>query len=83
MSSNDILIDVIKALADADDLEPTCLEYSLYEFMAPGVIEKLGEMDQGIWELTFRVSDHQVTITHEGRIIVDGVRYSSDLPRNK
>lgn len=81
MPRDDIAIDVIEALAEADGVEPAELDYNLSDYLDPGVLEKLGEIEDGIWELTFRVSDHQVTVTHEGQVLIDGMRYSADTAR--
>lgn len=76
--SSNVTVKVIDALAGIDGLEPTELEFNLSDHMDPDVLEKLGAMEGGVWELTFRVSDHQVRITHEGQIFVDGVKYAAD-----
>lgn len=83
MPGNEVVVDVIEALAEADGLEPTELDYNLSDYMDPDVIEKLDALDDGRWELTFRVSDHQVTINHEDQIIVNGVNYAVDSARRE
>ncbi|WP_226483266.1 HalOD1 output domain-containing protein [Natrinema amylolyticum] len=67
---------VIECLADADGLEPTELDYNLHDYIDPDVLRKLGEMERGTWEITFQVSDHQVTINQDGGIIIDGAKYN-------
>lgn len=37
MPQNDLIVDVIEGLAEADGMEPTELEYSLSDYMDPEV----------------------------------------------
>ncbi|WP_226008303.1 HalOD1 output domain-containing protein [Natrinema salinisoli] len=67
---------VIECLADADDLEPTELNYNLQDYIDPDVLIKLGKMEKGTWKITFQVSDHQVTINQDEVIYIDGIKYS-------
>lgn len=67
---------VIECLADADGLEPTKLDYNLHDYIDPDILNKLGVMEKGTWEITFQVSDHQVTINQDEVIFIDGIKYS-------
>jgi hypothetical protein len=78
MPESDIIVDLIEALAETDGMEPSELNYKLSDYMDPEVLAKLDSMKDGIWDLTFRVSDHQVRITHDGRIFINGVQYAAD-----
>lgn len=73
--SSDIVVDVITALGEAEGTDPAHLEYSLYEYIDPGVLSKLAEMNDGCWTLTFRVEEHEVRLTSDGQLFVDGVQY--------
>jgi hypothetical protein len=75
MTERDIVTQVVRAVAAADGVDPTELE-PLYEYMDPAALHQLNDQDCGEWSLTFRFSDHQVTVTHETRILVDGVAYT-------
>jgi len=77
MAESDILIKVVKAVAAADGVETAELD-GLYEYMDPEVLHKLCEQERGQWNLTFQYSDHQVTVTHDSEILVDGVAYTPD-----
>ena len=72
-------MDVIHALAEADRLELDEVEYTLYEYINPAVLTELADRDGGSWEFTFAVADHEVTITSDGRLFVDGVLCRTDL----
>lgn len=79
MSRGELLVDVIEGLAEADNMDPTELEYNLSEFIDPAVLRRLDDMEGGQWELKFRVSDHQVRISHRGAIFIDGTKYRENL----
>lgn len=78
MSRVNIVVEVIEAVAQADGVDPTEVDFSLSDHIDPTVLEKLGDMDGGVWELTVRVSDHQVRLTHDRAIFVDGTKYEAD-----
>ncbi|ARS91417.1 HalOD1 output domain-containing protein [Natrarchaeobaculum aegyptiacum] len=83
MATDDIVVGVIGAVAKSDGLNPSEVDFVLAEYMDPEVLETLGDMEDGVWELTFRVSDHQVRITHDGAIFVNGVKQGADTARQK
>lgn len=56
--SSNIITELVKALADADGLGSTDLDYSLHDHVETDVIKKLDEMNNGPWEFTFHVTDH-------------------------
>lgn len=76
LDSVEFTTEVVECLADADGLESTELDYNLHDYIDPDVLRKLGEMEKGTWEITFQVSDHQVTINQDEVIFIDGIRYS-------
>ncbi|WP_435062448.1 HalOD1 output domain-containing protein [Halobaculum sp. EA56] len=77
MAGTDLVSAVVDAVAAADGVEPGEVE-SLYDHMDPDVVARLGELERGEWSFTFRFSDHQVTVTHESQIFVDGVPHATD-----
>ncbi len=79
MTQTDLVTAVIDAVAAADGVDPAELE-SLYEYMDPEVLAKLDRVDRGKWSLTFRYSDHQITVTSKKQILIDGVPHSTDAP---
>lgn len=69
---------VINAVATADGVDPTDLD-PLYEYIDPNVLAQLSDQDGAEWSLTFQYTDHQVTVNHDGQILVDGTIYASDI----
>lgn len=79
MARNDgVVTSVTKAVAAADGVDPEELE-PLYDYIDPEVLVHLSEQDRTEWSLTFQYLDHQITMTHNGQIRVDGVVYDSDI----
>lgn len=74
-----IIVDVVEALADADRLDLEEVEYTLYEHINPAVLTELADHEGGSWKFTFEIADHEVTITSDGRLFVDGVLCRTDL----
>lgn len=73
-----IVTSVIEAVATADGVDPADLD-SLYEYIDPDVLEQLSEQEKTEWSFTFQYLDHQITVTHDGQLRVDGVAYASDI----
>jgi len=69
-----MLTDVAAAIADAEGVEPSELDYRLYDYVEPEAIELLASRPDDSWTLTFSVSEHEVTVTDEGRVVVDDQR---------
>lgn len=77
MDESDIVFKVAKAVAATDGVEVAELD-ALYDYLNPEALDKLCEQERGQWSLTFQYSDHQVTVTHDSQILVDGVAYTPD-----
>jgi hypothetical protein len=73
--TDDIVYEVVIALAAAEGVDPQELEYTLSEYVDTDVLAALGRSEERIWEFSFRVPNHTVTLTHDGRIYVDDVAY--------
>ena len=76
---DEIIVDVVQALATADRLDLDEVEYTLYEYINPAVLTELAAHEGGSWEFTFEIADHEVTLTSDGRLFVDGVLCRDDL----
>ena len=83
MSSNDIVVKVVEAIAQSDNRDPLEMDFILADFIDPVVLEKLGNMEDGVWEFTFRVSDHQVRLAHDGTILVEDIKQESGTARQE
>lgn len=77
MTQSDFVTRVVKAVAAADGVDIEALD-SLYEHIDPDVLIQLYNQETGVWSFTFQYSDHQVTITHDAKIIVDGIVQTQD-----
>lgn len=78
MTRTDLLIEVIEAVAAADDVAAEEVN-PLHDYIEPGILDKLDDMGRnGDWRFTFQFEDHQVTITHDSRVFIDGVLYRSE-----
>ena len=83
MSGDDLIGEVIEAIAHADKQDPSEVDFILADHIDPVVLEKLGNMEDGVWEFTFRVADHQVRLAHDGTIVVDGVKHEAGTVRQE
>jgi hypothetical protein len=77
MTRTDIVTRVVRAMAAADGVEPADVN-PLYDYIDPEVLYMLDEQEQSEWSLTFQYSDHQITVTHESQVLIDGISYSPD-----
>lgn len=74
-------LEIVDALATTEHSAPQELAYSLHEYVDTDALRALATMEQTDWKLTFQVPDHQVTVTGEGRIHVDGTLVRvADMP---
>jgi hypothetical protein len=73
--TSDLIYEVVVALAAAEGVDPQELEYTLSEHVDTDVLAALGRSEESVWEFTFRVPSHTVTVTHDGRIYVDDIAY--------
>ncbi|WP_117593800.1 HalOD1 output domain-containing protein [Haloprofundus halophilus] len=78
MTRPEIVTSVVKAVAAVDRVDPAELD-SLYEYIDPEILNKLYAQGRGEWRFTFQYSDHQITVTYDERIFVDGVLQSSEV----
>lgn len=78
--SSTLVVAVVEALSHAEGISPDELDYSLYEYIDPDVLPCLDNQPNTDWELSFEVPDHEVCVTGEGIIMVDGVRFDANRP---
>jgi len=79
--ADDRVLDIVRAVAVVEGVEPHELEFSLHTHVDTDAIQSLTTGDTENWELTFEVPDHVVTIDGSGAIRVDGdtVRQSDGI----
>lgn len=75
MTRTDLITQLIISVAHADGVDPAEVD-ALYDYIDPEVLHLLEELERGDWRFTFQFSDHQITVTHDHRILIDGVPYA-------
>lgn len=69
---------VIEAIAEAEEVDPTELDFSLQDHIDTDGLRLLGEHDSSSWTLRFDVGGHHVVVSGDGVIEVDGSRTQID-----
>jgi len=64
--------EIIEAIAEVKGTEPSELDLTLYEYIEPEAIQQLVSHGTASWTLSFELPEHQVAITNEGAVLVDG-----------
>lgn len=77
MSEDDVIYEIVAALAAAEEVPLTELEYDLGDYINPEALVNLFAVDNGAWEFTFQVPGHELTVTHAGEIFIDGALFGS------
>ncbi|WP_424018416.1 HalOD1 output domain-containing protein [Halorientalis pallida] len=72
MSRESVVVELVRAVAAVEGVEPHELDYSLYDYVDTEAIRSLAAFDRENWSLTFEIPDHEVTLTGTGEIRVDG-----------
>ena len=72
--SPSIIPDIIKWIAEAKGIEPDDLDVSIYEYVEPDAIQQLASHGTTSWTLSFELPSHNVTVTGDGSVLVDGTR---------
>lgn len=65
---------VVEAVAEAKDCEPTNLDFTLEDYIPTDALKQLAAHQEGSWTLSFKLPNHNVTVTSNGPILVDGSR---------
>jgi len=73
--SGTLTVAVIEALADAEGVDATELEYSLGEYIDTDALDVLGASLGNDWHLRFTVADRMVAVDGDGSIAIDGTEY--------
>lgn len=68
---HEILLEVTKAIAEAEDSRSNNADYSLYDYIDPEALIRLVESDNTDWRLVFKIRNHTVKISGNGQINVD------------
>lgn len=65
-----ITVELVEAIAETKDVEPTNLEYTLQEYIPLDAVEKLADHDNTTWTLSFELPEYTVTVTSERGVSV-------------
>jgi hypothetical protein len=68
-----IAVDILEAVADEKGIDPEELDFRLTEYIDPDAIARLAAHQTASWTLSFELPDHNVTVTSDGLVLVDGV----------
>lgn len=63
-------VGVVEAVAEAEGVEPTELGFRLEDHVDTDCLDRLYDNDAR-WTLSFELPDHTVTVSDDGRIVVD------------
>lgn len=78
MTRTDLVTEVIRAVAAADGVAVSDVP-PLYEYVDPDILDKLDAQDTaGNCRLTFQFADHEVTVTQDSQVFIDGTLQSKD-----
>jgi hypothetical protein len=72
--SPSIIPDIIEGIAEAKGTESDELDVSIYEYVEPDAIQQLASHGTTSWTLSFELPSHNVTVTGDGLVLVDGAR---------
>lgn len=70
--ANDLVADVLAAIASAKETEPDDVVVALEDHVSTDALRTLARHQSGVWALSFELPDHEVTVSSDGRITVDG-----------
>lgn len=71
-AENDSLtVSIVERLAAAEGVEPTDLDYTLYDYVDPDALDALMDGTDTDFYLRLQVADHTVTVDNDGFITVD------------
>lgn len=78
MARDNVVARIVEVVAAADGVDQSELD-PLYDHIDPDILRNLHDQEKGEWNFTFRYTDHQVTLTDDGQILIDGVSQPRDV----
>ena len=66
--------DIAVAIAEADEIDPLDMEYVLQEYVDMDALAQFATYSKTSWTLSFELPNHEVTVTSDGSILVDGTQ---------
>lgn len=74
-----ITVAVAETLAEVEGVDPTELDFALYEYVDPDVFDRLGNRETP-WQLSFRVDGREVSVSSYGTVTVFDGNATEDSP---
>lgn len=68
----DITRNVIESIAESKGVPPSELDFVLHDYIDPEALDLLASHDGGPWTLSLELPEHEVTITSDGLILING-----------
>lgn len=65
---------IVELIAEVERKNPMHLDFVLHDYIDTDALESLMEHDSTSWTLEFNVANHDVLVTGDGRVEVDGNR---------
>lgn len=75
MRNDEIIYELITAIAGVDGVEPTSMDYQLADYIDPDILYHVLSTDAKSCELHFEIPGHEVAVTGTGEIFIDDIRY--------
>lgn len=72
--TDDVIYEIVCALAAVDGVEPSNLDYEFSDYINPVALGNQFATEGEFWECSFDVPNHEVTVTHTGGVFIDGSR---------
>jgi len=69
--TRDIAIDVVEAVADAENVEPSDLDIAIGEYVDLDALSQLARHSGSAWTVTFDLPAHEVTVIDDGTVLVE------------
>ena len=73
-------MELVRAVAAAEGVDPEELDFVVEEYVETDAIELLATHEGASWTLSFELPRHNVTVTSDGLILVDGSREETWAP---
>jgi len=70
--SDDLALELVRAIAVVEGVEPHELDFSLHDYVATDAIRSMADQEGRRWQITFEVPGHVVTVDDTGEIKIDG-----------
>jgi len=71
--------EIIEAVADKKGVEPSELDFALYNYIDADALEHFADHEKGSWTLSFEIPDYIVTITNNRTDPVDDEKRALDM----